>query len=158
MPLRAAQGSPCGHHLLGQKCSATPLSPVLSVLCPGSTKGCSHSGAAIPNLSGTGTDFMEDDFSTPWGWFGDDSSTLHSLCALFLLLSCQLHLRSSGFRSRRLETPASRWLVVKTQQDSRPLPQTAMPSLGPQGFGVASVSQSHTCTLTVSFSSLDTVS
>ena len=40
------------------------------------------------------------------GWFGDDSSTLHGLCTLFLLLH-QLHLRSSGIRSWSLGTPAS---------------------------------------------------
>ena len=32
-------------------------------------------------------------------WFGDDSSMLHLLCALFQLLLNQLHLRSSGVRS-----------------------------------------------------------
>ena len=40
------------------------------------------------------------------GWFGDDSSALYLLCALFLLLLHQLHLRSSGIRSQRLGTPA----------------------------------------------------
>ena len=39
-------------------------------------------------------------------WFQDDSSTLHLLCTLFLLLFCQLHLRSSGMRSWRLGIPA----------------------------------------------------
>ena len=38
-------------------------------------------------------------------WFGDDSSTLHLLCILSLLLLYQLHLRSSGIRSLRLGTP-----------------------------------------------------
>ena len=42
-----------------------------------------------------------------WGWFQDDSSALHLLCTLFLLLLHQLHLRSSGIRSRRLGTPLS---------------------------------------------------
>ena len=41
------------------------------------------------------------------GWFQDDSSALHLLCTLFLLLLHQLHLRSSGIRSRRLGTPLS---------------------------------------------------
>ena len=40
------------------------------------------------------------------GWFGDDSSTLHVLCTLFLLLLHQLHLRSSGMRSWMSGTPA----------------------------------------------------
>ena len=39
-------------------------------------------------------------------WFGDDSSVLHSLCILFLLLLLyHLHLRSSDIRPQRLETP-----------------------------------------------------
>ena len=45
----------------------------------------------------------------PWTgvrrWFGDDSSTLHLLCSLFLLLLHQPPLRSSGIRSQRLRTP-----------------------------------------------------
>ena len=40
---------------------------------------------------------MEDNFFMDWsgGWFQDDSSALHLMCTLFLLLH-QLHLRSSG--------------------------------------------------------------
>ena len=38
------------------------------------------------------------------GQFGHDSSALHLLCTLFLLLLPQLHLRSSGIRSQRLGT------------------------------------------------------
>ena len=50
------------------------------------------------------TGSMEDSFSTDWGrwgrgWFQDDSSALHLLCTLFLLLLYWLHLRSSGIRS-----------------------------------------------------------
>ena len=48
-----------------------------------------------------------------WGWwFRDDQSTLCLLCILFLLLSHQLHLRSSGIRIQRLGTPAleKQWL------------------------------------------------
>ena len=47
----------------------------------------------------------------PWtgaGWgvyFQNDSSTSHLLYILFQLLLDQLHLRSSGIRSRRLGTP-----------------------------------------------------
>ena len=40
------------------------------------------------------------------GCFQDDSSTLHLLCTLFLLLLHQFPLRSSGIRSQRLGTPA----------------------------------------------------
>ena len=57
---------------------------------------------------GTGTDFVEDNFPNDEGggrWFGDDSSVLHLLCTLFLLLLPQLHLRSWGIRSWSLETP-----------------------------------------------------
>ena len=43
------------------------------------------------------------------GWFGDDSSTLRLLCTL---LSHQLHLRSSGIRSQRLETLALGHLIL----------------------------------------------
>ena len=39
------------------------------------------------------------------GWFWGDSNTLHLLCTLFQLLLSQLHPRSSGIRSQRLETP-----------------------------------------------------
>ena len=57
-------------------------------------------------------------------WFQDDSSTLHLLHILFLSLY-QLHLRSSGIRSQRLETPPlenrsrralflSRWALFHT--------------------------------------------
>ena len=44
----------------------------------------------------------------PWdeGWFWVDSSALHLLCILFLLVLYQLHLRASGIRSRRLGPPA----------------------------------------------------
>ena len=38
------------------------------------------------------------------GWFRDDSRALHLLGTLFLLLIHQLHLRSSGIESQRLET------------------------------------------------------
>ena len=47
---------------------------------------------------------MEDNFLQEWwrGWFWDDSSALHLLGTLFLLLFNQLHLRSPGIRSWRL--------------------------------------------------------
>ena len=38
--------------------------------------------------------------------FCDDSRALHLLCTLSLFLLYQLHLRSTGFRSQRLGTPA----------------------------------------------------
>ena len=40
-----------------------------------------------------------------WRCFRDDSRALHLLCTLFLLLSHQLHLRSSGIRSQKSGTP-----------------------------------------------------
>ena len=67
--------------------------------------------------SAPGTGFTEDSFSTgrgrAGGWFQDDSSALHLLCTLFLLLLYQLHLRSSGIRSQRLETPDVIGIVKK---------------------------------------------
>ena len=62
-----------------------------------------------PTFWAPGTDLMVDSFPTSWGgsgWFWDDSSALHLLCTLFLLLLHQLHLRSSSIRSWRLGTPA----------------------------------------------------
>ena len=61
-----------------------------------------------PKLFGTRNWFNGRQFfhKLEWGaWFQDDSSLLHLLCSLFLLLLHQLHLRSSGIRSQRLETP-----------------------------------------------------
>ena len=52
-----------------------------------------------------GTGFMKNNFLMDWGWCGDDSSALHLLCTLFLLLFYQLLLRSSGIWSQRLGTP-----------------------------------------------------
>ena len=58
-----------------------------------------------PTLLALGTGFVKDNFSMDqemiWGWFMQ-----HLLCTLFLLLLYQLHLRSSGIRSRRLGIPA----------------------------------------------------
>ena len=56
----------------------------------------------------SGTSFVEDSFSMDrgGGWFRDDSSTLHLLRTLFLLLWHQL--RSWGIRSQRLGSPALR--------------------------------------------------
>ena len=58
-------------------------------------------------LTSVGLDmsFMETIFQLTgwcWGCFGDDISTLHLLCTLFLSLSHQLHLRSSGISSQKL--------------------------------------------------------
>ena len=64
----------------------------------------------IPKLFGTRDKFYEREFFhelEKGGWFQDDSSALHLLCTLFLLLLHQLHLRSSGIRSWRLGTPLS---------------------------------------------------
>lgn len=51
---------------------------------------------------------MEGSFSSDlWeGWFLEDSSELHLLCSLFLLLLHQLHLGSSAIRFWRSGTPA----------------------------------------------------
>ena len=63
----------------------------------------------VPNLFGTRDRFPGRQCFHGLGvgmWFQDDSSALHLLCTLFLLLLHQLHLRSSGIRSWRLGTPA----------------------------------------------------
>ena len=64
--------------------------------------------AVIPNSFGTRDHFHGRQLfhGGRWRWFKDDSSTLHLLCTLFLLLLHQLHLRSSGIRSWSLGTPA----------------------------------------------------
>ena len=66
--------------------------------------------AAVLTFFGTGDIFCGRQFfhrlGLGWGWFQeDDSSSLHLLCTLFLLLLHQLHLRSSGVRSWRLGAP-----------------------------------------------------
>ena len=76
-------------------------------------EGCPHSRwvAAVPNLFGTRDWVHGRQFFHEWEWssrFQEDSSTLHLLCTLFLLLLHQLHLRSSGIRSQRLGTPDHR--------------------------------------------------
>ena len=56
------------------------------------------------------TSFTEDNFFMDHKvgeCYWDDSRSLHLLCILFLLLLHQLHLRSSGIRSRRLGIPVS---------------------------------------------------
>ena len=64
-----------------------------------------YSNAWFPNLFGTRVWLHGRHRPGVGGWFGDDSNALHLLCALFLLLLHQIYLRSSGIRSRRLETP-----------------------------------------------------
>ena len=61
-----------------------------------------------PTFWASGSSFVEDHSFMHGGWggcFQDDSSMLHLLCTLLLR---QLHLRSSGIRSWRLETPELR--------------------------------------------------
>ena len=59
--------------------------------------------AVVPNLFGTRDQFHgRQFFYGPAGWFEDDSSILHLLCNLFLLLLHWLHLKSSGIKSCRL--------------------------------------------------------
>ena len=77
----------------------------------------------------------------PWtgvrGWFGDDSSALHLLCTLFLLVLHQLHLTSWGVRSWRwgpLHSEVSQWVRTGSQcrdsvragnlQGRKPLPRS----------------------------------
>ena len=82
------------------------------ILCSGSCAGRKVKKIiifkqAVPNLFGTRDQFLVDNFSMNLlgVWFWDDSSALHLLCSLFLLLFYQLHLRSAGIRSWRLGTP-----------------------------------------------------
>ena len=62
--------------------------------------------AVVPSLFGTSDQCHGRQFSHGLGQggkcFGDDSSVLHLLCTLFLLLLHHLHLRSSGIRSQML--------------------------------------------------------
>ena len=61
-----------------------------------------------PQLFGTRNWSHVRKFSTYWGrggWFQNDSSTLHLLSTLFLLLLHQFPFRLSGIRSWRLWTP-----------------------------------------------------
>ena len=56
----------------------------------------------VPHLFGTRDQFRGRHFIMDWGCGGmilRDSSTLHLLCTVFLLLLYQLHLRSPGIRS-----------------------------------------------------------
>jgi len=68
--------------------------------------------AEFPNLFGTRGWFHGRQFFHEPGvgeWFLDDSSELHLLCTVFLLLLHQLHLRSSGIRSPR----SGSWLFAQ---------------------------------------------
>ena len=78
-----------------------------------SLEGCRHPGypprVVVPTLLGTRSSFMEDNFPCTkvgvGGPFQDDSSALHLLCILYLLILHQLHLRSSSIRAQRLGAP-----------------------------------------------------
>ena len=63
--------------------------------------GCCGYMPVVPNLAGNKDQFHGRQFfhRQRGGWFQDDSSALCLLGTLFLLLSHQLHLRSSGIRS-----------------------------------------------------------
>ena len=89
------------------------------------------SNIAVPNLFlAPGTGLGEDNFSMGQGggggrrWFWDDSSALHLLCTLFLLLLYQLHLRSSGIRSLSLGTSG---LTLKSEEGQVPLVKGIIP-------------------------------
>ena len=65
--------------------------------------------SVVPSLFGTRDQFCGREFfhgPRLGESFQDDSSTLNLLWALFLLLLHQLHLRSSGIKSKMLGTPA----------------------------------------------------
>ena len=66
--------------------------------------------ATVLSLFGTREWFCGRQFFAVTGggkWFWDDSSILHLLCTVFLLLLHHLHLRSVGIRSWRLRNPAT---------------------------------------------------
>ena len=63
--------------------------------------------APVPSLLGTRDQFCGRQFFHGQGredGFWNDLNALYLLCTLFLLLLYQLHLRSSGIRSQRLQT------------------------------------------------------
>ena len=71
----------------------------------------------VPNLFGTRNWFNGRQFFHKLelgGWFQDDSSPLHLLCSLFLLLLHQLHLRSSDIWSQSLETPTLKQCLLSS--------------------------------------------
>ena len=87
---------------------------------PGERNGNPLHYSCLENLSHQGSP-VKDSFSTDGvgGWFWKDSSALHLLCTLFLLLLHQLHLRLSGTRSQRLGTPGlverqMNWVLVSS--------------------------------------------
>ena len=76
----------------------------------GVERGPIYSRAAVLNLFGIrdqfcGRQFFHRGVGGNGCWFQDDSSPLHLLGTLFLLLLHQLHIRSSGIRSQRLGIP-----------------------------------------------------
>ena len=84
------------------------------------------STTGVPKLFGTGDRFHGRQFShgQGGGLFQVDSSTLHLLCTLFLLLLYQLHLRSSGIRSLSLGTSG---LTLKSEEGQVPLVKGIIP-------------------------------
>ena len=74
--------------LLASWCKLVQVSPGRSLKSAISQGALGLVGQWSPAFLVPGTGFVEDNFSTDWGWgcFGDDSSTLHLLCSLFLLL------------------------------------------------------------------------
>ena len=82
------------HSLLPSSLSSPGLSPLFSEDGPWLPSSLPHllnsghrCGSAVPNLLGTRDQFHgRPFFHRPGGggWFGDDSSTLHLVCALFL--------------------------------------------------------------------------
>ena len=98
-------------------------------------------GLRSPTFLAPGTDFVEDSFSADPGrgggaWFGEDSSTLHFLSTLLLLLLHQLHLSSSGVRSWRLGTPVLLHSFIRSTRTSCPSATLDIPTgKSPHGAG-----------------------
>lgn len=77
------------------------------------------SSPVVPNLFGPRDRFHRRQFFHGLGqegWFQDNSNALHFLCMLFLLLSCELHLGSSGIRYQRLGTPTLEKKVMQIKE------------------------------------------
>ena len=90
---RVVCGAQAQVHALGQvsgKCSRAPCCAPLPVQFPPLTlpDAGGPSGQWSPTFLAPGTGFMEDDFPMRpggRGWFRGDSSSVHLLCALFLI-------------------------------------------------------------------------
>ena len=94
-----------GHFAFRKGCQ--PHSQSISFLLSMVPTSYYWSRPVVLNLFGNGDQFCGRQFfhGRQWGQFQDDSSPLHLLCTLCLLVLHQLHPRSSSIRFQRLGTP-----------------------------------------------------